>query len=63
MFDRFDGLLAQKHMVLQCHDILNHNPTIARPSDNLGGETTKHALFKEVEVHILYWMFFGYSIS
>ena len=43
MFDRFDGLLAQKHMVLQCHDILHHNPTIARPSYNLGGETAKHA--------------------
>ena len=43
MFDRFDGLLAQKHMVLQGHDIMHHSPTITRPSYNLGGKTTNRA--------------------
>ena len=36
MFDRFDGLLAQKHLVLQGHEITHHSPTITRPSYNLG---------------------------
>ena len=43
MSDRFDGLLTQKYMVLQGHDILHHSPTITGPSYNLGGKTTKPA--------------------
>ena len=54
MFDRFDGLLAQKHMVPQGHDITHHSPTITRPSYNLGGKQQIVHNFMQVEVHTLH---------